>query len=109
MPWRSWRWWWRWLEKLYSFAGFERERSKDGVSIEETGFLESKALFQKLKSISFSFLIQLDEGLVFGGLICRERSGWAGNSSIFFCRILQENRKFDSFSWSFMRIDVSSC
>lgn len=53
-------------------------------------FLESKALFQNPKSTSAAssssaaLLLQLpdDLGLVFGGLICRDKSGCAGNSSI---------------------------
>lgn len=54
------------------------------VAIEEMEVLESKARFQKPKSISSSalLLLQVDVGLLFGGLICRDKSGCAGNSSI---------------------------
>lgn len=67
--------------------GFESERSKQVVSvlaIDDMEFLDSKALFQNPKSMSSSVvLLQLDVGLVFGGLICKDKSGCAGNSSIF--------------------------
>ncbi|KAL6958596.1 hypothetical protein U1Q18_021561 [Sarracenia purpurea var. burkii] len=59
------------------------------AAIEEMEFLESKALFQKPKSISSSVLLQPDVGLLLGGLIWRERSGCAGNSSI---DLLQPNK-----------------
>lgn len=70
--------------------GLERERSKKPVSffaIDEVDMelLDSKALFQNPKSMSSSVLLfQLDVvGLEFGGLICKDKSGCAGNSSIF--------------------------
>lgn len=65
---------------------WERSVANDvsGFAIEEMELSEVKALFQNPKSISSSVLdLQLDVGLVFGGLICRDRSGCAGNSSIF--------------------------
>lgn len=67
--------------------GLERERSKQEscLAIDDVmEFLESKALFQNPKSMSSSVvvLLQLDVGLVFGGLICKDKSGCAGNSSI---------------------------
>lgn len=43
---------------------------------------ESAALFQNPKSTLSSVLVGVGEGLVLGGLIWRERSGWAGKSSI---------------------------
>lgn len=67
--------------------GLERERSKHDESClaidDVMEFLESKALFQNPKSMSSSvLLLQLDVGFVFGGLICKDKSGCAGNSSI---------------------------
>lgn len=59
------------------------------MSDEMDEFLESRALFQNPKSMSVAssssaLLLQLpdDVGLVFGGLICRDKSGCAGNNSI---------------------------
>lgn len=72
---------WKWLEFDSETLGFDSERS--GFAIEDMEFLESKALFQNPKSISSSVLLQADEGLVLGGLIWRDKSGCAGNSSIF--------------------------
>ena len=65
--------------------GFERESSKQlsGLVIEEMEFLESKALFQNPKSSSGVARLHPDDGLLFGGLICRDKSGCAGNNSIF--------------------------
>lgn len=109
--WRRWNWWW-WFRLLFddrdsesteeeeTLAGFDRESSKPPpVDISEEGlalaaaieeeFLESRARFQNPKSISSSaaaplLLLHVDEGLLFGGLICKDKSGWAGNSSISF-------------------------
>jgi len=67
-------------EEKEALVGLERERSVLTV-------LDSKALFQNPKSISsFSVLLffqLLDVGLVFGEVICKDKSGCAGNSSIF--------------------------
>lgn len=52
--------------------GLDNESSKQvsGFAIElEIEFLESKALVQNPKSISSSVLLQVDVGLLFGGLI----------------------------------------
>lgn len=65
--------------------GLESERLKQEscLAIDVMEFLESKALFKNPKSISSSvLLLQLAVGLVFGGLICKDKSGCAGNSSI---------------------------
>lgn len=61
--------------------GLERERS---VLTKDEFVLDSKALFQNPKSISSSLLLfqLLDVGLVLGGVICKDKSGCAGNSSI---------------------------
>ena len=56
----------------------DKESSKQvsGLAIEDMEFLESKALFQKPKSTSSSvLLLQLEVGLLFGGLICKDKSG----------------------------------
>lgn len=53
------------------------------LAIDDMEFLESKALFQNPKSMSSSvLLLQVDVGLAFGGLICKDKSGCAGKSSI---------------------------
>lgn len=85
-----------------TLLGLVEERSKVWLSASaielEMEFLESRALFQKPKlSISSSaLLLQLvDEGLVFGGLIWRERSGCAGKSSI----LVKEMKPFSSGVW----------
>lgn len=50
--------------------GFEKDSSKQlsGFAIEDMELLESRPL---------------DVGLLFGGLICKDKSGCAGNNSIF--------------------------
>ena len=71
-------------------VGLERERSKHVLPVlaidDDKEFLESKALFQNPKSASSSVVVVLlqlvDVGFVFGGLICKDKSGCAGNSSI---------------------------
>jgi len=66
--------------------GFDKESSKQelsGFAIDDMVFLESKALFQNPKSTSSS-LLQPVVGLLFGGLICSDKSGCAGNNSIFY-------------------------
>ena len=66
-----------------TLAGLERLRS--GLGIEEMEALDSRARFQNPKSISSSPpLLQLDEVVLFKGLILRDRSGCAGNNSILF-------------------------
>ena len=68
--------------------GLERERSvltKDVfVLTKDVVVLDSKALFQNPKSISSSVLLfqLLDVDLLFGGVICKDKSGCAGNSSM---------------------------
>lgn len=64
--------------------GFVRESSNKASCFPVGGMmvLVSKALLRKPKSISSSVLLQVDVGFVFGGLICRDKSGCAGNSSI---------------------------
>jgi hypothetical protein len=69
--------------------GFDKESSKlelSGFAIDDMVFLESKALFQNPKSTSSSavLLLQVVVGLLFGGLIWSDKSGCAGNSSIFY-------------------------
>jgi hypothetical protein len=83
-------------------VGFERERSKELSFLDDDKeFLESKALFQNPKSISSSVdvLFQFDvvDGFVFGGLICKDKSGCAGNSSIFFVAIYTPTKNNNFF------------
>lgn len=83
-----------WLEEGSKAIGFARERSEEAVVAsgfrnEEDGvlaLLESMELLLNPKSFSSLLLLQLDVGLVFGGLIWRDKSGCAGKSSILlFC------------------------
>ena len=61
----------------------DSESSKQsGFATEDIEFLESKALSQNPKSIPSSALLHVDVDLLFGGLIWRDKSGCAGNSSI---------------------------
>lgn len=66
--------------------GLDKERSEKACGF---GFLESKALCQNPKSMVSSPPPPPEEdlhvggGLVFGGLIWRDKSGCAGNNSIF--------------------------
>ena len=91
LRWRVWAWGQEWLSSCWNNLlseafGLERERSKQEsclAIVDWMEFLESKALFQNPKSMSSSvLLLQLDVGLAFGGLICKDKSGCAGNSSI---------------------------
>ena len=86
-------WWWRWelLESERSSSGwwwllvvFELELdTREDV-------LESRALLQNPKSSSSwsswsvvgLLLCHVDDGWLFGGLICKDKSGWAGKSSM---------------------------
>jgi len=71
--------------ELSETFGLERERAtqESCLAIDDIEFLESKALFQNPKSMSSSvLLLQPEVGLVFGGLICKDKSGCAGKSSI---------------------------
>jgi len=73
------------LELSDEVFGLERERAtqESCLAIDDMEFLESKALFQNPKSMSSSvLLLQVDVGLAFGGLICKDKSGCAGKSSI---------------------------
>jgi hypothetical protein len=91
-------------------VGFERERSKELSFLDDDKeFLESKALFQNPKSISSSVdvLFQFDvvDGFVFGGLICKDKSGCAGNSSIFFAIYTSTKKQiFFFFLWFWLGI-----
>lgn len=59
----------------FDILGLDKDRSKPGFAIEEMEF-------QNPRFFSSSVLLQVGFGLVFGGLICKDRSGWAGNNSI---------------------------
>lgn len=72
---------------VFETLGFAKERSKPPVSafgVEGVMLLllESMALLQNPKSRLSSLLLPLDAGLLSGGLICSDKSGCAGKSSI---------------------------
>ena len=72
---------------VFETVGFAKERWKPPVSafgVEGVMLLlvESMALLQNPKSKLSALLLQLDVGLLSGGLICSDKSGCAGKSSI---------------------------
>lgn len=84
--------------------GFDSESSKQvsGFAIEDTVFLESKALFKNPKPISSSVLLHVDAGLLLGGLICRDKSGCAGKSSM----IKQPKKPFSTSLYDLIHLFV---
>jgi len=68
--------------RLLDWRGTVLKQQSCLAIIDSMEFVELNPLFQNPKSMSYSMLLlQHGVGLVFGGLVCKDKSGCAGNSS----------------------------
>ena len=68
--------------RLLDWRGTVLKQQSCLAIVDSMEFVESNPLFQNPKSMSYYvLLLQLGVGLVFGGLIFKDKSGCAGNSS----------------------------